>query len=212
MHDLDRTLQESSETFEFTAEGEWNEVLQEAELQELAAELLEISSDQELDRFLGGLIKKVGGAIGKVAVSPLGKQVGGMLKGLAKKYLPVAGAALGNLIAPGVGGAIGGRLASMAGSAFGLETEGLSLEDRDYEVAKQFVRLAADATRTALSSPNAVDPAAVAQAAVSRAVQRYAPGLAMAAPFNSATATATPIGASSGRWVRRGRRIVLYGV
>jgi len=44
---------------------------------------------------LGNLIKKVGGAVGKFVKSPVGKAIGGVLKGVAKKALPIAGGALG---------------------------------------------------------------------------------------------------------------------
>lgn len=81
----------------------------EAEEIELAAELLSISSEEELDQFLGKLfkgawkgIKKVGKFVGKVA-KPLGR----VLKGVAKAALPVVGGALGSFIPiPGVGTAV----------------------------------------------------------------------------------------------------------
>lgn len=224
MHDLDRTLGRTNmetETFEFTGEeetfgefqgefqgesqGEYQEVFQEAELQELAAELLSVSNEQELNHFLGDLIKKAGSAVGKFVKSPIGQQLGGMLKGVAKQALPMAGAALGNLVLPGVGGAIGGKLASAAGSMFGLELEGLSQEDREFEAAKQFVRLAADATKTAVTAPSAANAAAVARDAVTQAAQKFAPGLVTGSNGRSG-------GGLTGRWVRRGRRIVIYGV
>ena len=211
MHDLDNTYRElpqaESFEFEFNAEGEWNEVFQENELNELASELLEVQNDQELEQFLGGLIKKVGRAAGKFVKSPLGQQLGGMLKGVAKQALPMVGSALGNMVLPGVGGAMGGKLASMAGQALGLELEGLSQEDREFEVAKQMVRLAADASHAALAAPEGSPPAQVAGAAVSQAMQKFTPGLA------SALSNAPGAGPHhSGRWVRKGNRIVLYGV
>jgi len=207
MHDMDRRyLEAESEAFEFTAEGEFSgEIFGEGEINELATELMSVSSEVELDHFLGGLIKKVGGAVGRFVKSPLGQQLGGMLKGVAKQALPMVGSALGNLVVPGVGGMIGGKLASAAGSALGLELEGLSQEDREFEVAKQFVRLASDATRTALAAPQTASASAVARDAIAKAAQRYAPGL-LGSPSGQ------PNGGLSGRWVRRGRKIVLYGV
>jgi hypothetical protein len=209
MHHWDRTLMEfQPESDEFTEEEVWGEgelVFSEEEIEQLASELLAVSNEGELDHFLGGLFKKAGRALGKFVKSPVGRQLGGLLKGFAKKALPIAGSALGNLIAPGIGGAIGGKLASAAGSAFGLETEGLSEEDQQFEIAKQFVRLAGDATKTAVSAPAAANPMAVARHAMARAVQRHAPGFA-----NGTTPAVS--GQQSGRWVRRGNRIVLYGV
>lgn len=208
MHDLDRTyrqLEGESFEFEFNAEGEWGEVFQENELNELATELLEVQSEEELEQFLGGLIKKVGSAVGKVVRSPVGQALGGVLKTVAKKALPMAGAALGNLVMPGVGGVVGSKLAGMAGSALGLELEGLSAEDREFEVAKQVVRLSADAARTALTQPG-LNPQQTAQTAVGQALQKFAPGLAaQSAQTNGGRH-------SSGRWVRKGNRVVLYGI
>jgi hypothetical protein len=214
MHDIDRTQTREQENFEFSNEyqgenfefqAEQEGVFGENELNELAAELLAVSNEQELNHFLGDLIKKAGSAVGKFVKSPLGQQLGGMLKDVAGKALPMAGAALGNLVVPGVGGIVGGKLASMAGNAFGLELEGLSQEDREWEVAKQFVRLAGDATKTAVNAatPN---PAEAAKQAITQATARFAPGLAP-----GATAS-TNGGAHSGRWIRRGGKIVIYGV
>ena len=57
---------------------------------EIAAELLEVRDEQELDRFLGSVFNKVKAFAGSAA----GKAVGGMLKGVLKKALPIAGASL----------------------------------------------------------------------------------------------------------------------
>lgn len=203
MHDIDRSFTEFEQGFEFSDETD-GEVLTEGEIEELASEILSISSEAELDQFLGGLIKKAGRALGKGVGSPLGRNIGGLLKGLARKALPAAGAALGNMVMPGVGGMIGSNLASAAGASFGLELEGLSAEDQQFEIAKQFVRLGADATKKALSS--GAPPPAAAKEAVASAARKYAPGLLQGQGATSGG------GASSGRWVRRGTRIVLYGV
>lgn len=61
-----------SEHFEF-GQSESGEVFNESEMMELTAELLEVTNEAELDRFLGGLIRRVGGAIGKVVKSPIGQ-------------------------------------------------------------------------------------------------------------------------------------------
>jgi uncharacterized protein (DUF697 family) len=228
MHDLDRTLgrtsleagfagnQQHEEEFEFSSEQEYEseqEVLHEEELDELAAELLEVSSEQELEQFLGGLIKKVGSAAGKFIKSPIGRQVGGLLKGAAKKALPIVGQAIGNYVAPGVGGAIGSKLASTAGSLFGLELEGLSYEDSEFEVAKQFVRFAADAAHNAVNAQGNGNVREIANEAVSAAAQKFAPGLLNAAHAQQQPQShaAQASGAQSGRWVRRGRQLIIYG-
>ncbi|MCY1073808.1 hypothetical protein [Archangium lansingense] len=207
MHDVDRTYAElEPEAFEFSAgrrmEGE---VLNEADLHEMAAELLSVSNEQELDLFLGGLLGKLGSVVGKVVKSSLGKPLGGLLKGVAKKALPQAGAAISNIPAPGHGGPNGSEGVAAAGEIFGLELEGLSQEDAEFEASKQFVRLAADATKTALAAPEGTNPAAVAKKSVVQAIQKHAPGLLRDG--------GGPAGRNlSGRWVREGHKIILYGV
>jgi hypothetical protein len=212
---------EQYEQFEWSGETT-GEVLGENELLELAAELLEIRDEQELDRFLGSLIKKVGRVVGSVVKSPIGRAIGGVLKSVAKKALPLAGGALGTFVGGPLGAQIGSGLASMAGNALGLELEGLSQEDREFEAAKHFVRFASDAVKNAVSSSSA-DPGAAAQAAISMAAQRYAPGLlrgVVGSRQRRHSGGYTPGGYSpggsgfggsgqGGRWVRRGRNIII---
>ncbi|MEQ6342561.1 MAG: hypothetical protein M3A44_13185 [Gammaproteobacteria bacterium] len=224
MHDINRTFMEynpeaenyESEQFEFT-ESEWSgesgEVFHESELMELATELLEVTNEAELNHFLGSLIRRAGSALGQVVKSPVGQALGGILKGAARQALPMAGSALGGYLGGSSGAQIGGQLASGAGRVFGLETEGLSHEDETYEVAKQYVRFAADAVKNAATAPPG-DPRAVAQSAATQAAQRHAPGLlrGTATPAQ-AGGVAQGIGRGrTGRWVRRGNRIILYGV
>lgn len=229
MHDIDRTQMEycpeleSFESFESFENGfefgeqEWNgesfesqetygeTLLSEADEMELAGELLGVSNEAELEQFLGSIIKRVGQVAGKVIRSPIGRAVGGALKGVAKKALPLAGGAIGAYFGGPLGAKIGSGLASAAGSALGLEAETLEQEDREFEGARQFVRVAADTVRRAAAAPQGTDPRAVAQAAASAAVRRLAPGL-----VGGTAAGGTR--ASGGRWMRRGNRIVLYGV
>lgn len=193
-----------SEQYEY-GEAAWGEVLSEAELMELTAELLEVSNEAELDRFLGNLIKKVGSTVGKVVRSPVGQAIGGVLKGVAKKALPIAGGALGAYFGGPLGAKIGSGLASAAGNALGLEFESLNQEDREFEGGKQFVRLAADAVKTAAQASPSANPVNVAQAAAAAAAQKFAPQL-----LNPGAASANRAGKSnSGRWFRRGRNIII---
>jgi hypothetical protein len=227
MHDIDRTLGHTNmETgYEFQGEeeagefqSEMGEVLGEEEMNELATELLSVTHERELEQFFSDVFNKVKGAVSNFARSSVGQQVGGMLKNVAKQALPalgqMAGTALGGYVGmPGLGGQLGGQLASGLGSAFGLELEGLSHEDRDFEVAKQFVRLTADAAQNAQHAPPGQNPAVVAQNAIAEAAQKYAPGLLE--PHGGpgiAAGGPSPRGAAHGRWVRKGNKIVLYGV
>ncbi|HVZ34717.1 MAG TPA: hypothetical protein VG963_19950 [Polyangiaceae bacterium] len=229
MHDLDRTYREfedeggirEAEAFESEGHGacagqaESEGLFQEAEVQELASNLLSVSNERELDYFLTDLIKKAGSLLGSAVSSAVGKPLGGVLKSVAKAALPLAGSALGNAIVPGLGGMIGGKLAQAGGSLFGLELEGLSQEDREFEAAKQFVRLGLDAAQQALQ---AVEQGQGTTDAVRRAVipaaERYAPGLLQPSPGAYAHAPCPHCGGprTEGRWVRRGRSIVLHGV
>jgi hypothetical protein len=225
MHDIDRTQMEYSpemsaletEQFEF-GEQEWagetygEAVLTEADEAELASELLEVTNEEELDRFLGGLLKRAARAVGQVVRSPIGQAVGGVLKGVAKKALPLAGGALGAYVGGPLGAKIGSGLASAAGSALGLEAEALEQEDREFEGAKQFVRLAADTVKKAAAAPATADPRAVAQSAAIAAARRLAPGLVGAAPGAAGAAAALRGRGRTGQWLRRGTKIVLYGV
>ncbi|WGZ95367.1 MAG: hypothetical protein QJT81_05105 [Candidatus Thiothrix putei] len=173
---------------------------------ELAAELLEVGSEEELEEFLGKLVKKAAKGIGNFVRSPAGKAVGGFLKGLAKKALPVAGAALGNFVVPGVGGAIGGKLGSFASSLFELEMEGMSPEDMEFEVARRFVRLAGATTASAAQNSQRGAPDVVVNRAIQNAARLHAPGLLQnRQPARTGRAR-------SGRWVRSGNRIILLGV
>jgi hypothetical protein len=127
-----------------------------------------------------------------------------------------------------MGAALGSQLASTAGSAFGLEYEGLSGEDREFETARRYVRFAGEAAKKAAVAPPGADPTAVAKTALVESAKTYAPGLlatpgATGAAYPSAPLPGAPdcpsCGGGAGRhhrrtgkWIRRGRHIVLLGV
>jgi hypothetical protein len=150
MHDIDPTQMEyGSETAGFEAErfdyeGEWGTdagaVLSDAEEYELArtARRIQRGRARSVPR---GLISKVARGAGKLFRGPIGQAVGGVLKGVAKKALPLAGAldSLGPL-----GAKIASGVASASGDTPGVEGEALGQEDEQFEGAKQFVFLAAD--------------------------------------------------------------------
>jgi uncharacterized protein (DUF697 family) len=212
MHEFDiPAFPHETESFEYS----YPKVLSESQELELAAELMEVNSEQELEQFLGDLIKKAGGAIGGFIKGPVGQALGGALKGVAKQVLPMAGQALGGMFGGPAGSAIGGQLASAAGGMFGLELEA---GEQEFEAATNFVRLAADAVKNAAAAPPNANPHAVAQAAVSQAAQIHAPGLMGPGPEPPRPGAFGPEptrpygGGHSGRWIRRGGKIVLLGV
>jgi hypothetical protein len=223
MHDIDRTqmeyLNESSgfqgERPEFV-ESEWSPeagIFSEAEEVQLATELLSVSNEGELDRFLGDLVSRATKAVGSFVRSPIGQAVGGVLKGVAKKALPLAGAAVGTYFGGPLGAKIGTGLANAAGNALGLEGE-MAGEDREFEGARQFVRLAGQTATAAASAPQGANPRIIAQQAAIAAARQHAPGLLAGAgmPLSpTPQQLGATAGALNGRWLRRGNKIVLYG-
>ncbi len=170
--------QGEGENYEFQGEGESYEYpINEAEEMEMAAELLGIANEYELDQFFGKLFKKVSQAVGKAINSPLGQALGGALKPLVKQVLPVAGGALGAMVGGPLGAQLGNQVTSAAGRLFGLELEGLSGEDREYEMSRRFVRFATTAARNALRAPRHFRPRHIARRSLIEAMRRMAPSL-----------------------------------
>jgi hypothetical protein len=240
MHDIDRTTLEygqetgpyANEAFEFQEFGGGGALSEHEEIQ-FAHELLAVNNEQEFEQFLGDFLSKAVSTVSNIARSPIGQAIGGVLKGVASKALPMAGTALGGFIGGPLGAKIGGGLANAAGKALGLEYEMQESGELEFDGARQFVRLAADTARNAVAqAQSGVDPRKAAQSAAIAAAMRIAPGLltGAAAPGTSmsgqvgvgggmggALASSMRPGAPgvpghSGRWVRRGKHIVLFGV
>jgi len=182
--------------------------LTEMQEMELASELLELTGEQDFEQFLSDVFSAVGQAAGNFIRSDTGQALGGILKDslstAAKQALPVVGRAIGD-VAGGYGD-VGAQAGSAVGSLLGLELEGLSAEDREFETARQLVRFAGSAASQAAAAPRNVPPAGAAQTAARRAARIYAPGLLPRLQGRS-----TRLWPRSGRWVRRGRTIVLFG-
>lgn len=199
---------EFEQAFESAGEYSYESPFNETEEMELAAELLTVQNEEELEQFLGKLFKKAGGFLKK----GVGRHLIGAVKGIAKKALPVLGGVAGNFLLPGVGGAIGSKLASAAGGMFGLELEGLSYEDQEFEVAKQVVRLGGAAANIAAQAPPNAPPPQAAQAALTSAAQQFAPGLLRSDPSRSGMPQRRRCRhRNAGRWIRRGNGIILLG-
>jgi hypothetical protein len=226
MHDIDRTqLEIGPEEFEegyesedqYEAEavngGDMEGLFSEAEEMEMASELLEVTDENELDQFLGGLLKrakrKVQQAVGRVIPPSTMQVLGGFMKGAVRKALPGLTSAVGTAIGGPAGGALAGRLAPLAGRFFGLELEGLSPEDQEFEVARNVVRLSGAAAQQAATIPDTGSPQTTAQQAVVAAAQQHAPGF-LRRPVGGSSSGPSSRG-RSGRWIRRGSKIVLLG-
>ena len=172
-------------------------------------ELLSVSSEAEMEQFLGNVFSSVWNGVKKVA-SPLG----GVLKAVAKRALPYVGGALGSLIPiPGVGTALGRAVGTVVSQALEMEYAGLAPQQQEFEAARRFVRLAGTAAQ--LAGQGDGSPAAV-RTAVLVAARRHVPALTRR-PGTGAASAVRPGGPSvmpsgaTGRWRRRGNRIVLSG-
>ena len=244
MHDYDRTSLElgfgdyESDEYGYEFEGDpesYGETygespFNEAEEMELAAELLSVNSEAELDQFIGKLFKKAGRAIGKFVKSPIGKTLGGIVKGVVKQALPVVGNALlpgvggvlGSVVASGIGGGAAGApddsgqpAAADPGEILGLELEGLSAEDQEFEAAKQLIKFAGAAANHAAQAASSINPARAAQSAAIAAAKLFAPGLLRETGPAKHAKNGPPQHRKhphTGNWVRRGSTIILYGV
>lgn len=170
----------------------------------LAAELLEVSREAELEKFLVKLISRAGAGGQRLARSPVARELVGLLTQAARLILRPIHRSVRAL--PGLAAPVwrpDPRLISEAGEMFGLELEGLSPEDKEFALARQFVRFASEAVRTA--SRLMGEPRAVANAGLHRAARRFAPGLLARLGMQQG---AGPV-ATAGRWVRRDGQIVV---
>lgn len=228
MHDLDNTRignheVEDENAFSFADEagtgfdeGEFFELgsgggLDEQTELELARELLDVENDEELDEFIGKLFKKAVSGVKSFAKSKVGKALGGALKGVAKIGLPLAGKALGNLVVPGLGGIVGGKLGSLATKLFEVEDGEFGEPDTELEQARRFVRLATNASQKAAQMPASAPPKQAAVAAITSAARTQLGGGDANKPGDASASNPTRR-ATQGRWVRRGRKVILLGL
>ena len=170
---------EMSQEAEYTGEAEWelNESYESLEA-ELVAEVMEVTTEAELDRFLGKLASTVLKGAKTFIKSPVGKALGGVLKNVAKTALPAVGGALGSMVLPGVGTAIGSKLGSLAGGLLEVgEAEQLGEAEAEYEAAQRYVRFSRAAISNAARAPRDLPPRAVVRAASVSAARQYAPSL-----------------------------------
>jgi hypothetical protein len=138
----------------------------------LASELMEVSSERDLDRYVDRLVGRALEATGTDLPEPVERDLGGFFKKLAKAVVPVIGGGLGFLAGGPPGAALGSALASTAGHALGLELEGLSPEDAEFEASRQFVRFAG----AAVSNARGAGSTRQARDAVLQAARAHAPG------------------------------------
>jgi hypothetical protein len=198
------------ETTEMGAEfgpGSESGVFTEDQELELASQFLEVADEQELHGFIDNLIGEAAHALNGSVEPEVEQDLGDILKGIAKVALPIAGGALGGFFGGPAGAALGGSLASAASKAFGLELEGLSPEDSEFEASKQFVKFAGAAVQNALEADPRADPRKVASAAAAEAARVHAPGV-----MNIASAGVGKKQTQTGRWIRHHGKVILLGV
>lgn len=149
---------------------------------ELASRLLEVRGRQGLVRVIGDVAEAMRPRTGPVR--------------------PDVVDALGPVMAELLGAVRGG---SLTGPVLGLELEGLSPEDQEFESARQLVRFVATAFLDASRAPRTASAPQVARTAATRAAALHLPG---ALPRLRGRSGA--LWPSQGRWVRRGRVISLH--
>jgi hypothetical protein len=186
----------------------------EIEEMELAAELLEVQSDQEMENFIWGAVAKL---LGSALKSGAGQQLVGLVKDAAKQIVPLAGRVIGGAVGGPGGATIGGNIADQASKLLGLELEGLAHEDQEFETARGFVRFMRESARQLSYAPGELSDADAARQAFMQAASQFAPGLLHRRPSYSPAIGRYAGGdhgrATSGRWVRVSRnQILLYGI
>lgn len=155
----------------------------------LAARLLELQGPAQFDAFLA---RQLGATVA-------GRQVRGTpLEGPLRQLL-------GKVVAPllPLHGGSPQALKRRAAGIFGMELEGLSPEDKEFELARQVVHLI-DAVNTELARDGGMDaraPGARVETALLQVARSVAPGLLR-------QAAQTP-GRDAGRWRREGGHIVV---
>ena len=161
---------------EFDGESEHGSFDAHQEMQ-LAIRLLEVADEEHLERFLDDLISQAGSETGNPSGSRVGQAMRRVVKTVIGQALAPGGAAIAKRRGGFLGAQLGCGLAAVSGEVLGLELEGLSGEDREFEAIRQFVRFAGTAARIAAGAAAAGDASAVAHRAAVEAARLHAPGL-----------------------------------
>ena len=178
MHDIDRTHLRYAQEMENYPLASEAPALSESQEMQLAADLMEVQTEEEFENFLDDLIGGIAKAAGGFLNSSAGKALGGLLKGAAKKLLPLAGTAIGGYFGGPAGASIGGNIAGTLSGSLEMERD-----EMEWEAARTFVRLAADAARNAALYPQGETPEDTAHRAVSDSAQKNAPALPAVPPL-----------------------------
>jgi hypothetical protein len=139
---------------------------------DLTAELLDVVNESELRSFLGRLAAETARASGQPIPRDTARALLPILRRIAERTLPTLTLAVGD--EPRAAASV--PIAQAAARVYGLEPEGMSAEDRDFEIARRFVRFAQDALERVVTA-SAPTTATAAVDAVVRAGRELAPGV-----------------------------------
>jgi hypothetical protein len=184
------------------SESESFELFDEVRELEMMTELLDVANEQQLERFLVDFIREVSTTTGAVAKPNETAALRDVLRQCVNQIRLMKSAQHGRK-RTSIGAQLGDGLSATAGQVLGLELEGLSPEDREFEAARQFLRFAGETVKKTVDRSRTEDPSDAADHAAVEAAEVYAPGL---------FADAADVHGVSGEWIRRGDRIILFGV
>lgn len=194
------------------------EFVQEIPEGELVYELMHIQSEEELDQFLGDLLKSVRSGAKALYHSPLGQKLKRQaiegLKDMGRKALPGLGRTVGSHFFGPQGAKIGGQLGKMAAKGLGLEFEGATALERRTEGSRRFVRTARNAARRIAAQIQSRQPLTeknVHQIIIQEG-RRWFPDLPVLPNRVTNQEAGTFPAQNSGRWYRQGDRIILEGI
>lgn len=207
-------LEFTSETLPEFEEESGRSIFDESQELNLASGMLEVVNEAELDHFLDDVIREAGVAIGSDVGPSDARAIGHVLKKAIHQILPPAGIDKDAIAGGSVGAQLGGGL-SAAGPMLGLELEGLSPEDGEFEAARQFLRFAGQTVKQAVEDASSSDPYHVAHDVAHRAATEaagvFAPGLLVEDRHINGNGSRN-MPAESGRWISCHNRIILFGM
>lgn len=134
-----------------------------ADRSEAATVLLEAAERPALPAVLARLLRHAARAAGRSMDVAVEGELVRMLQHASRIALPRAGI-------------VSGDGAARASRFFGIELEGLSPEDQEFEAARRFIQLVEAAAGHAAAGSRRLPPAVAAWLAASRAAKRFAPG------------------------------------
>lgn len=163
----------------------------EGEEMQAAAQLLEITNEAELDHFIGSLLQRSARTAGSALPLPVLQPLARSLRGALKRILPIVGDSSRAVLLKRVSS--DAARSGAAAASFGLELEGLSPEDQEFELARRFVRLTRSAGLRAPRFARRMPPRIAVRRTLVAAARRHAPGLLRRRRRRRASLILTPV-------------------